>query len=149
MTETILVIGSNGQIGSELVEKLREDYGSNRVIASDVREASAESKSQGPFIQMDAMDSKQVFEVVKKNKVTQVYMLAAMLSATAEQKVKLAWKLNMEGLLNFLDIAKEEKLKLFWPSSIAVFGPTTPRRNTPQHTIMEPTTVYEIGRAHV
>ncbi|MCX6274982.1 MAG: NAD-dependent epimerase/dehydratase family protein [Bacteroidetes bacterium] len=146
MTETILVIGSNGQIGSELVEKLREDYGSNRVIASDVREADADTKARGPFIQMDALDSKQVFDAVKKNNVTQIYMLAAMLSATAEQKIKLAWKLNMDGLLNFLDIAKEEKLKLFWPSSIAVFGPTTPRRNTPQHTIMEPSTVYGISK---
>lgn len=146
MTETILVIGSNGQIGSELVEKLREDYGANRVIASDVKDADADTKALGPFIQMDAMDAKQVFEVVRKNKVTQVYMLAAMLSATAEQNIKLAWKLNMDGLLNFLDIAKEEKLKLFWPSSIAVFGPTTPRRNTPQHTIMEPSTVYGISK---
>lgn len=146
MTETILVIGSNGQIGSELVEKLREDYGSNRVIASDVKDADADTKARGPFILMDALDSKQVFDVVKKNKVTQIYLLAAMLSATAEQKIKLAWKLNMDGLLNFLDIAKEEKLKLFWPSSIAVFGPTTPRRNTPQHTIMEPSTVYGISK---
>ncbi|MEO8085581.1 MAG: NAD-dependent epimerase/dehydratase family protein [Bacteroidota bacterium] len=146
MTETILVIGSNGQIGSELVESLRDDYGANRVIASDLKDADAELKSQGPFVQMDALDSKQVFEVVKKNKVTQVYMLAAMLSATAEEKIKLAWKLNMDGLLNFLDIAKEQKLKLFWPSSIAVFGPTTPRRNTPQHTMMEPTTVYGISK---
>ncbi|CAN5436950.1 NAD-dependent epimerase/dehydratase family protein [soil metagenome] len=146
MTETILVIGSNGQIGSELVESLRDDYGANRVIASDLKDADAEIKSQGPFVQMDALDSKQVFEVIKKNKVTQVYMLAAMLSASAEEKIKLAWKLNMDGLLNFLDIAKEQKLKLFWPSSIAVFGPTTPRRNTPQHTIMEPTTVYGISK---
>jgi len=146
MTETILVIGSNGQIGSELVETLREEYGDQRVIASDIKEADAETKSQGPFVKMDALDSKQVFDVIKKNKVTQVYMLAAMLSATAEQKVKLAWKLNMEGLINMLDIAKDEKLKLFWPSSIAVFGPTTPRRNTPQHTIMEPTTVYGISK---
>jgi nucleoside-diphosphate-sugar epimerase len=146
MTETILVIGSNGQIGSELVETLREEYGDQRVIASDIKAADAEMKSQGPFVQMDALDSKQVYDVIKKNKVTQVYLLAAMLSATAEQKVKLAWKLNMEGLINMLDIAKEEKLKLFWPSSIAVFGPTTPRRNTPQHTTMEPTTVYGISK---
>ena len=99
MTETILVIGSNGQIGSELVDTLREDYGSQRVIASDIKEADAETKSRGPFVQMDALDSKQVYDVIKKNKVTQVYMLAAMLSATAEQKVKLAWKLNMESLM--------------------------------------------------
>ena len=146
MTETILVIGSNGQIGSELVDTLRKDYGGNRVIASDIKDAGAETKSHGPFVQMDVLDSKKVFEVIKQNKVKQVYMLAAMLSATAEQKVKLAWKLNMEGLINLLDIAKEEKLKLFWPSSIAVFGPTTPRRNTPQHTIMEPSTVYGISK---
>jgi nucleoside-diphosphate-sugar epimerase len=146
MTETILVIGSNGQIGSELVDTLRGNYGDQRVIASDIKDADAEMKSQGPFVKMDALDAKQVFEMIKKNKVTQVYMLAAMLSATAEQKIKLAWKLNMEGLINMLDIAKEEKLKLFWPSSIAVFGPTTPRRNTPQHTIMEPTTVYGISK---
>jgi nucleoside-diphosphate-sugar epimerase len=146
MTETILVIGSNGQIGSELVEKLREDHGASRVIATDVKDADKDFKSRGPFIQMDALDAKQVHETIKKNGVTDVYMLAALLSATAEQKIKAAWKLNMDSLLNLLDIAKEESLKLFWPSSIAVFGPTTPRRNTPQHTIMEPTTVYGISK---
>ena len=146
MTDTILVIGSNGQIGSELVEKLRGDYGASHVIATDIKEANAETKSKGPFIQMDVLDSKHVEEVIRKNKVTQVYMLAALLSATAEQKVKAAWKLNMEGLLNLLEIAKQDKVKLFWPSSIAVFGPTTPRRNTPQHTITEPFTVYGISK---
>ncbi len=146
MTETILVIGANGQIGSELVEKLREDYGSDRIIATDVKDAGADLKSKGPFVKMDVLDATAVQEVIRKNKVTQVYHLAAMLSAVAEQKPKAAWKLNMDGLLNLLDIAKEEKLKLFWPSSIAVFGPTTPRRNTPQHTMMEPTTVYGISK---
>ncbi len=146
MTETILVIGSKGQIGSELVDKLREDYGSSRVIATDVKDVDADAKARGPFIQMDVLDSTHVYDVIKKNKVTQVYMLAALLSATAEQKIKSAWKLNMDSLINLLDIAKEEKLKMFWPSSIAVFGPTTPRRNTPQHTVMEPTTVYGISK---
>jgi nucleoside-diphosphate-sugar epimerase len=144
--ETILVIGSNGQIGSELVEELRRIHGDANVIATDVKDPNAETLSKGPFIKMDVLDTTFVYDTIRKNKVTQVYLLAALLSATAEQKIKSAWKLNMEGLINLLDIAKEEKLKLFWPSSIAVFGPTTPPTNTPQRTIMEPTTIYGISK---
>lgn len=153
-SEKILVIGSNGQIGSELVEELRNIYGSANVIATDVKEPQSPSpqgeglgvRSMQPFLKMDVLDTATVYDTIRKNKITQVYLLAALLSATAEQKIKAAWKLNMEGLINLLDIAKEEKLKLFWPSSIAVFGPTTPPTNTPQHTIMEPTTIYGISK---
>src|SRR5205814_10305950 len=101
--------------------------------ATDVKDAGAGFASNGPFLKMDVLDSATVYETIRKNKVTQVYLLAALLSAVAEQKIKSGWKLNMDGLINLLDIAKEEKLKLFWPSSIAVFGPTTPPTNTPQH----------------
>src|SRR4051812_40444533 len=146
MSETILVLGANGQIGSELVEELRNIYGSDEVIATDVKDASADFKSKGPFLKVDVLDGNMVFDVIHKNTVTQVYHLAALLSATAEQKVKAAWKLNMDGLINLLDIAVQEKIKLFWPSSIAVFGPTTPRQNTPQWTVMEPSTIYGISK---
>jgi nucleoside-diphosphate-sugar epimerase len=144
-TEKVLVIGANGQIGSELVGELRNIHGNDNVIATDVKEANP-AIAGGPFIRMDVLDSTFVYDTIRKNKITQVYLLAALLSATAEQKIKSAWKLNMDGLINLLDIAKEEKLKLFWPSSIAVFGPTTPPTNTPQHTIMEPTTIYGISK---
>jgi nucleoside-diphosphate-sugar epimerase len=97
-------------------------------------------------VQLDVLDFPKVNELIRKYRVTQVYLLAALLSATAEQKIKSAWRLNMEGLLGLLDIAREEKLKLFWPSSIAVFGPTTPKQHTPQHTIAEPSTVYGISK---
>lgn len=144
--ESILVIGANGQIGSELVEELRRIYGSSRVIATDIKEPSADLKNGGPFVQLDVLDFPKVKEIISKNHVTQVYLLAALLSATAEQKIKSAWKLNMEGLLGLLEIAREDKFKLFWPSSIAVFGPNTPKQLTPQHTITEPSTVYGISK---
>lgn len=145
MNDTILVLGANGQIGRELVEELRKSYHDN-VIAADIKAADAEFQAKGPFFQLDVLDAKAVYELTHSHKVTQVYHLAALLSATAEQKIKAAWKLNMDGLLNLLDIARDEKLKLFWPSSIAVFGPSTPKKNTPQHTITEPTTVYGISK---
>jgi nucleoside-diphosphate-sugar epimerase len=146
MNETILVIGANGQIGSELVEALRKNYGDKNVIATDIKSAASDALHNGPFYQLDVLDMQKVNEIIKKYNVKQVYLLAALLSATAEQKIKSAWRLNMEGLLGLLDIAKEEKLKLFWPSSIAVFGPTTPKQNTPQHTVTEPSTVYGISK---
>ncbi len=146
MKESVLVIGANGQIGSELVEELRKIYGDSSVIATDIKPASAESLHQGPFEQLDVLDFARTREIISKYKVKQVYLLAALLSATAEQKMKSAWRLNTESILGLLDIAKEEKLKLFWPSSIAVFGPTTPKQNTPQHTVTEPTTVYGISK---
>ena len=145
MRDKILVIGSSGQIGTELVEYLRNKKGTDNVIASDVK-ASGQSE-QGPFEILDALDGKALGEIVAKYKVNQVYLLAALLSATAEKNPKFAWKLNMEGLFNVLDLAKEKNIsKVYWPSSIAVFGPTTPRENTPQYCVMEPSTVYGISK---
>lgn len=140
------MIGANGQIGSELVEELRRIYGNSNVIATDIKPATSEMLHNGPFEQVDVLDFAKVSNLIRKNKVRQVYLLAALLSATAEEKIKSAWRLNMEGLLGLLDLAKEEKFKLFWPSSIAVFGPTTPKQKTPQHTVTEPSTVYGISK---
>ncbi len=144
--ESILVIGANGQIGSELVEELRRIYGSSRVIATDIKEPSSDVKNGGPFVQLDVLDFTKVMDLIRKNHVTHVYLLAALLSATAEKKIKSAWKLNMEGLLGLLEMAREEKFRLFWPSSIAIFGPNTPKHQTPQFTITEPSTVYGISK---
>ena len=145
--EVAFVIGSSGQIGTELVLQLRQMYGVENVIASDIKKSADEVKMGGPFELLDVLDSQRLFEIVKKYEVTQIYLLAALLSATAEQKVKGAWGLNMNGLLNVLDLAKEQHIqKIYWPSSIAVFGPTTPKIQTPQRTIMEPNTVYGISK---
>ena len=144
--ESILVIGANGQIGTELVEELRRIYGAVNVIATDIKEPSSDVKNGGPFVQLDVLDFPKVKELIQKNEISQVYLLAALLSATAEQKIKSAWRLNMEGLLGLLDMAREFKFKLFWPSSIAVFGPNTPKQKTPQFTITEPSTVYGISK---
>ena len=142
----ILVIGSSGQIGTELVIELRKRNGKDSVIASDIN-APKLIISEGPFEVLDVMDGVKLREIVDKHKVNEVYLLAALLSATAEKNPAFAWKLNMEGLFNVLDLAKEKVInKVFWPSSIAVFGPTTPRENTPQLTIMEPSTVYGISK---
>ncbi len=141
----ILEIGSYGQIGTELVQNLRAIHGIDAVIASDVK--ITEQAKEGPFEVMDVMNAQTLLEIVKRHSIDQVYLLAALLSATAEQKPKLGWDLNMQGLFNVLDLAKEKIIKkIFWPSSIAVFGPTTPKENTPQHTLMEPTTVYGISK---
>jgi nucleoside-diphosphate-sugar epimerase len=143
-TETILIMGANGQIGLELAETLRGIYGENNVISADIKEL---KNPAGIYEQLDVMDKNRMYEVIKKYNVTQVYLLAALLSATAEQKPKSAWNLNMEGLFNVLDAAKEGIIKkVYWPSSIAVFGPTTPRDNTPQYTVMEPNTIYGISK---
>lgn len=145
--ENVLVLGSAGQIGTDLVAKLRKDTGAEHVWAADVKDQQGDLKEKGHFIILDVLDAKAVYETISKNNITQVYLLAALLSATAEQKMKSAWKLNMEGLFNLLDICKENKhVRLFWPSSIAVFGKTTPRENTPQYTVMEPSTVYGISK---
>ena len=146
MNESILVIGAKGQIGSELVEELRRIYGDKNIIATDIKLPSDEFIKSGPFYQLDVLDFPKLTEIIKKHNVKQIYLLAALLSAVAEQKMKAAWRLNMEGLFGLLEISKDEKIKLFWPSSIAVFGPSTPRDNTPQITIMEPTTVYGISK---
>jgi len=145
--ETILVIGSAGQIGSDLVLELRKIYGDNHVVASDIRDASYEVMEGGPFIQLDVMDELKLNEIVREFKVTQIYLLAAILSATAERNIELGWRLNMRSLSHVLDLARFGKIKkLYWPSSIAVFGQTTPSIQTPQHTITEPSTVYGISK---
>ena len=147
MKERILIIGSSGQIGTELVIELRSMYGNNNVIASDIRPSSSEVMESGPFEKLDIMDEKLLRSIVKKYKITQVYLLAALLSATAEQNIELGWSLNMRSHSHVLDLAKDGLIKkIFWPSSIAVFGPTTPMKNTPQYTIMEPNTVYGITK---
>lgn len=143
----ILVIGASGQIGTELVMELRSRHGSEKVVASDIKTASDEVLESGPFEQLDIMDRTGLATVIHKYDIGEVYLLAALLSATAEQKVMPAWNLNMYGLFYVLELAREEVIrKVYWPSSIAVFGPTTPKENTPQSTITEPTTVYGISK---
>ena len=147
MEKRILIIGASGQIGNELTMSLRNRYGNQNVIASDLREANALVMESGPFEILDAMDGKATEKAVKKYNITDVYLMAAMLSATAEKFPTKGWDLNMSSLFNVLNLAKDKKIeRIFWPSSIAVFGPTTPKTNTPQHTIMEPTTVYGISK---
>ena len=147
MSQKILVLGASGQIGGELTEKLRAIYGSSNVIASDIRNGNAYLMSSGPFEIIDATDKEAILAVVKKYEVTQIYLLAAMLSATGEKFPKKAWDINMTSLLAVLDIAKEKHIsQVYWPSSIAVFGPTSPKINTPQQTIMDPSTVYGISK---
>ncbi|OKS88305.1 NAD-dependent epimerase/dehydratase family protein [Mucilaginibacter polytrichastri] len=146
MSEKILVIGANGQIGTELVLALRDIYGAEQVIASDINNA-AEAIKNGPFEFVNVLDKDNLRNVFEKHKPTQVYLLAAVLSAVGEQKPKLAWDLNMNGLLSILDLAVEFKTaKVFWPSSIAVFGPHSPQHNTPQYCIMDPNTVYGFSK---
>jgi len=145
--EKILVIGASGQIGVELTQALRKIYGAANVIASDLREENELLRGTGPYVSLDVMNKEMLHVQVIRQNVTQIYLLAAILSATGEKSPSLAWHLNMQGLLNVLEIAKEEKLtKVYWPSSIAVFGPTSPKQNWPQHTIIEPTTVYGISK---
>jgi nucleoside-diphosphate-sugar epimerase len=145
--EKILVIGASGQIGVELTLALRKIYGNVNVIASDLREQNPLLEGTGPYVSIDVMNKEMLHVQVIRQGITQIYLLAAILSATGEKNPGLAWNLNMQGLLNVLDIAREEKLhKVYWPSSIAVFGPTSPRQNCPQQTIIEPTTVYGISK---
>ena len=147
-SEKILVTGSAGQLGVELVTALRGVYGESNVLASDVREPAKNRKDElGLFEKLDVLNQVRLNEIVEKHKITQIYHLAAMLSATGEKHPKHAWQLNMQGLINVLDIALEKKLhKVYFPSSIAVFGPTTPKDQTPQFCAMEPTTVYGISK---
>ena len=145
--EKILVIGASGQIGVELTLELRRLYGGANVIASDLREENELLKGSGPYVSLDVMNKEMLHVQVIRQNITQIYLLAAMLSATGEKNPNLAWHLNMQSLLNVLDIAKEEKLsKIYWPSSIAVFGPTSPKRECPQQTVIEPVTVYGISK---
>lgn len=147
MSNGILIIGACGQIGTELTLKLRELNGNKNVIASDIREGNKELMKSGPFEIVNAMEYESILNTIEKYNITEVYLMAAMLSATGEKFPDKAWQLNMESLFNVLNLAKEGKIKrLFWPSSIAVFGPTTPKENTPQQTVMEPSTVYGISK---
>lgn len=145
MVGRILVVGSSGQIGTELVEELRKKYGNENVISSDIRDP--QISQDGPFEKLDILNKIQLADIVEKHNIKEVYLLAAMLSATAEKNPSAGWDLNMNSLFNVLNLAKDGLIdKIFWPSSIAVFGPTTPQENTPQYTIMEPTTVYGISK---
>tara|TARA_R110001583_G_scaffold83631_3_gene220701 strand:- start:7536 stop:8492 length:957 start_codon:yes stop_codon:yes gene_type:complete len=147
MNKSILIIGASGQIGTELTLKLRDINGKNAIIASDISEGSKELMESGPFEFINAMDYDTILKVIDKYAINEVYLMAAMLSATGEKFPEKAWELNMTSLFNVLNLAKVGKIKkLFWPSSIAVFGPTTPKENTPQETVMEPSTVYGISK---
>jgi len=147
MAKRILIIGACGQIGTELTLKLREIYGNDQVVASDIREGVEELMQTGPFEILNATDEVHIRQIIETYNIKEVYLMAAMLSATAEKAPKMAWDLNMNSLFYILDMAKEGLIdKIFWPSSIAVFGPTTPRDHTPQITAMEPTTVYGISK---
>jgi nucleoside-diphosphate-sugar epimerase len=147
MSEKILIIGACGQIGSELTMKLRSKYSNEQVIASDIREGNDELMQSGPFEFLDATDKAAILMIIHKHQITTIYLMAAMLSATAEKQPKKAWDINMNTLLSILDFAKEKIIsKVYWPSSIAVFGETTPRIDTPQQTILEPATVYGISK---
>jgi nucleoside-diphosphate-sugar epimerase len=145
--DKILVIGACGQIGVELTLALRKMYGDANVIASDLREEHELLKGSGPYVSLDVMNKEMLHVLVIRHNITQIYLLAAILSATGEKNPLLAWHINMASLLNVLDIAKEEGIdKVYWPSSIAVFGPDSPKESTPQHTIIEPTTIYGISK---
>lgn len=146
--ENILIIGAAGQIGSELTLTLRRIYGEDHVFATDIRQAPQDIVEGGPFQILDVMDDKRLIHFVIRHKITQIYHLAAVLSGNAERIPVQAWDINMSSLMNILDLGKEvdEIKKIFWPSSIAVFGQTTPHENTPQLTVMEPNTVYGISK---
>ncbi|HNW72084.1 MAG: NAD-dependent epimerase/dehydratase family protein [Bacteroidales bacterium] len=145
--DKILVIGCSGQIGSELTLELRKIYGDSKVIATDIRPAPPDVAGSGPFEILDVLDASKLQLILEHEKVTQIYHLAAILSGNAEKRPLPSWDINMRSLMNVLELARELKIrKIFWPSSIAVFGPTTPRFDTPQFTIMEPNTVYGISK---
>lgn len=147
MKEKILVIGASGQIGVELTLALRKQYGGNAVVASDLREEHELLKGTGPYVTLDVMNKEMLHVQIIRQNITQIYLLAAILSATGEKNPNLAWSLNMQSLMNVLEIAQDENIhKVFWPSSIAVFGPTSPKVNCPQKTVIEPITVYGISK---
>ena len=147
MKKTTLILGACGQIGTELTLALREKYGNDAVVATDIKEPALAELKNGPFEILDASDAVGLYAVCEKYNVGTVYHLVAMLSATGEKFPMKAWDLNMQSLLHTLELAKEKVIdKIFWPSSIAVFGPTTPKKNTPQQTIIEPSTVYGISK---
>jgi len=143
--DKILIIGAGGQIGLELLEELNKIYGSSNVVAADIKSLAA--FNDNAFETLDVLNADALLNIVKKHGIKQVYLLAALLSATAEKNPLFAWQLNMQGLFNVLELAREKYIsKVYWPSSIAAFGPTTPRVNTPQFTVMEPSTVYGISK---
>jgi nucleoside-diphosphate-sugar epimerase len=147
MQTKILIIGACGQIGTELTQKLRSLYGTENIIASDIRKLNNDVVNNGIFEVINALDYNQIEHLIETYQITDVYLMAALLSATAEKNPAFAWDLNMNSLFHVLNLAKAGKIKkIFWPSSIAVFGPTTPRENTPQYTVMEPSTVYGISK---
>ena len=147
MSGKILIIGACGQIGTELTQRLRAIHGTENVIASDIRKLNVDVVNSGPFEVVNALDFNQIQHLVEVHHIEVVYLMAALLSATAEKNPAFAWDLNMNSLFHVLNLAKAKKIKkIFWPSSIAVFGPTTPKENTPQYTIMEPSTVYGISK---
>lgn len=143
----ILIIGASGQIGSELTIELRKIYGNDNVIATDLIQGHDDVMSSGTFETLDVLDKEKLSQVMHKHEISEVYHLAALLSGSSEKKPKRAWDVNMNGLFNVLDLARDLKIeKVFWPSSIAVFGNTTPKVDTQQVTIMEPNTVYGISK---
>ena len=143
-----LVIGSSGQIGTELIHALTKIYGKNQVVATDIYPKHKGNHDGVLFLKMDVLDASHLVRVVKEHNISEVYLLAALLSAVSESKIKSAWDLNMNGLFNVLELARQGQIKqVFWPSSIAVFGPTTPKEDSPQHAILEPTTVYGISKS--
>jgi len=143
----ILVIGASGQIGSDLTVELRNRFGEFNVIATDIKEATQEVMDTGIFEFLDVLDNKKISETIDKFKITEIYHLAAILSGNAEKNPMWAWDINMRGLFNVLELARDKKIKkLFWPSSMGAFGPLTPSINTPQYTIMDPNTVYGISK---
>ena len=145
--DRIIVLGASGQIGTELTMELRNKFGHDNVIATDIKNAADEVMQSGPFEYLDAMNFKGLAEIIDRYKVTQIYHLVALLSATGEKNPQFAWNLNMGSLLGVFDTALAHGVKkIFWPSSIAVFGPTTPKLNVPQHTVIEPSTVYGISK---
>jgi len=144
--DTLLVTGAAGQIGSELIPALRQKYGVSRVIASDIRMPASTTAADGPFEHLDCTKPDQVHDVVSRHGVRTIYHLAAMLSATAEDRPQAAWALNMGGLYNVLEVARQYRCAVFFPSSIGAFGPTTPRDNTPQDTAQRPTTIYGVTK---
>lgn len=144
---TTLIIGSEGQVGSELVAALRQYYKPEQIVAADIRDRQSAQPHQGPYEELDVQDNNNLAKLVSDYNVKEVYNLAALLSASAEANPMKGWALNMNGLLNTLLLAKDTNIKrVFWPSSIAVFGPSTPKNQTPQHTIMDPSTVYGISK---
>jgi len=147
MKKRILIIGACGQIGTELTLKLRKEFGNESVIASDIKEGQKSLMASGLFLLIDATDKEAIKKVLISYKITQVYLMAAMLSAAAEKIPLKAWHLNITALLTLLELGREGLYKsLFWPSSIGAFGPTSPKQNTPQITVMQPTTVYGISK---